>query len=59
MTEAQPTGSCPLCRKPADPKFRPFCSKRCADLDLRKWLVEGYTVPAVELDDVLTDGSEE
>lgn len=43
---------CPVCRKPAHPDFTPFCSKRCADVDLNRWLVEGYTIPAVELDDV-------
>lgn len=31
--------------------MQPFCSKRCADLDLGKWLGGGYAIPAVELDD--------
>jgi uncharacterized protein len=39
---------CPSCRKPATAKYRPFCSKRCADLDLHKWLSEGYRVPTDE-----------
>ena len=43
---------CPICKKaPADPKYRPFCSKRCADIDLGNWLNEKYTVPVVELDE--------
>ena len=50
MTEA--IQKCPICRKPADVKFKPFCSKRCADVDLHSWLVGGYAVPASELDDV-------
>ena len=36
---------CDICGKPADPAYRPFCSKRCADLDLHRWLSGGYVVP--------------
>ena len=35
---------CPICGKPADPKLRPFCSVRCADIDLGRWLGETYRV---------------
>ena len=42
---------CQMCNKVQDKKYRPFCSKRCADLDLGKWLTEAYTIPAVETDD--------
>ena len=38
--------SCPICGKPADPDYRPFCSRRCADVDLGRWLTEGYRIPA-------------
>ncbi|MBK5922030.1 hypothetical protein CCR80_13400 [Rhodothalassium salexigens] len=38
-------GRCPLCDKPTDPGYRPFCSKRCADVDLHRWLGEGYVLP--------------
>lgn len=38
--------SCPICKKPTVLDFRPFCSKRCADLDLGKWLTESYAIPA-------------
>lgn len=53
---------CPICGKnPPAEAFKPFCSKRCADIDLNRWLGEGYAVPAVELDDIddddLTDGN--
>ena len=41
-------GKCPMCAKPTAPGFRPFCSKRCADLDLGKWLNEDYRIPAEE-----------
>ncbi|AKO95833.1 MULTISPECIES: DNA gyrase inhibitor YacG [Marinovum] len=43
--------SCPICAKPSDPKYRPFCSKRCADLDLAKWLSGAYAVPLEEEDE--------
>ena len=39
---------CPICRAPADMEFRPFCSKRCADIDLGRWFGGSYSVPAVE-----------
>jgi endogenous inhibitor of DNA gyrase (YacG/DUF329 family) len=41
---------CPICRKPPDPAYRPFCSRRCADVDLQRWLSGGYAVPAEEDD---------
>ncbi|RWR11051.1 DNA gyrase inhibitor YacG [Paenirhodobacter populi] len=37
--------SCPICHKETDPKYRPFCSKRCADIDLAKWLNGSYVIP--------------
>jgi endogenous inhibitor of DNA gyrase (YacG/DUF329 family) len=39
---------CPICRKPAVDEFRPFCSKRCADVDLGRWLTGVYVVPGRE-----------
>jgi len=40
--------ACPICRKPMVVEYRPFCSKRCADVDLQRWLRGAYVVPAVE-----------
>ncbi len=40
---------CPICKKPTNPDLRPFCSKRCADVDLGKWLTGGYAIPAADL----------
>ena len=37
--------SCPICKKPKSPDYRPFCSKRCSDVDLGRWLTEGYAIP--------------
>lgn len=42
--------SCPICKKPSDPKYKPFCSKRCADVDLGKWLNGSYAIAASEED---------
>ena len=39
---------CPICGKPATEVSAPFCSKRCADIDLHKWLGGVYAVPADE-----------
>jgi uncharacterized protein len=39
---------CPLCTKPGTAQYRPFCSKRCADIDLGRWFKEGYRVPTEE-----------
>ena len=37
---------CVLCPRPAVEQFRPFCSKRCADIDLGRWFTEDYRIPA-------------
>lgn len=43
---------CPICKKEfEDIKYRPFCSKRCADIDLGNWFNEKYRVEAVEIDE--------
>jgi endogenous inhibitor of DNA gyrase (YacG/DUF329 family) len=47
----RPAPSCPICGKPADPAIRPFCSKRCADIDLNRWLKGVYAVPAKDDED--------
>ncbi|WP_421995996.1 DNA gyrase inhibitor YacG [Roseococcus sp.] len=48
---------CPICRKPAalrEPgkaSAHPFCSDRCRQVDLGRWLTESYAVPAVDPED--------
>jgi endogenous inhibitor of DNA gyrase (YacG/DUF329 family) len=42
---------CPLCSNPTDTAFKPFCSKRCADIDLNRWLSGIYAIPVKETDD--------
>ena len=44
-------GKCPGCGGIGQEKYDPFCSRRCADLDLAKWLNGSYSVPVVELDE--------
>jgi len=40
---------CPICRRrPTQPEFRPFCSRRCADVDLAQWLGGTYRVSGEE-----------
>ena len=39
---------CPICGRPTAVAFRPFCSRRCADRDLQRWLSGRYVIPAVE-----------
>ncbi|MEX0350052.1 MAG: DNA gyrase inhibitor YacG [Paracoccaceae bacterium] len=40
--------SCPICGQDMQKAYRPFCSKRCADLDLANWFNGNYAVPSVE-----------
>jgi len=42
---------CPICNKSTVKEYRPFCSKRCADVDLHRWLSGDYAIPAVEGED--------
>jgi endogenous inhibitor of DNA gyrase (YacG/DUF329 family) len=39
---------CPICKRPATRDYTPFCSRRCADVDLQRWLVGSYVVPGRE-----------
>ena len=42
---------CPICKLPPVEAYAPFCSKRCADVDLQRWFSGVYAIPAVEQDD--------
>lgn len=42
---------CPICGKPAIVATRPFCSKRCADVDLHRWLGGVYAIPVADAAD--------
>jgi len=43
--------ACPICQKASDAKYRPFCSRRCADVDLGRWLKGSYVIPGPETDE--------
>lgn len=43
--------SCPICEKDTDAKYRPFCSKRCADVDLSKWMTGSYAIASTDPED--------
>ena len=51
-----PARLCPICKSPLEERedtlrFRPFCSKRCGEIDLGRWLKGAYAIPAVEPED--------
>ena len=54
---------CPICGKPSVEAFKPFCSKRCADVDLNRWLSGSYVIPARDdepmSEDVIPDHSDD
>jgi endogenous inhibitor of DNA gyrase (YacG/DUF329 family) len=55
----KPTRPCPICSKPSVQAFHPFCSARCADIDLNRWLSGGYVIPAKdEPEDAEGDGEQ-
>lgn len=45
------TATCPICGEPTHARYRPFCSKRCADVDLHRWLGGVYRMPTQEVPD--------
>lgn len=57
ITEDQAATPCPICQKSAALAYRPFCSKRCADVDLNRWLSGSYALPVAE--DADEDGEDE
>jgi hypothetical protein len=42
---------CPICGKPATEASKPFCSERCRDVDLNRWLSDSYRIPAKDDDE--------
>ena len=48
---AKPLRRCPICNRPAADASRPFCSSRCRDVDLHRWLSGSYVIPATEGDE--------
>jgi uncharacterized protein len=50
--------TCPECAQPTQHAYRPFCSKRCADLDLGRWLNGSYAIPVQEEDGGVRDAED-
>ncbi|HRJ64976.1 DNA gyrase inhibitor YacG [Brevundimonas sp. UBA2416] len=51
--------TCPICRRqPAVEAYKPFCSKRCADVDLQRWFTGGYVIPE-DVDELPLDERDE
>ena len=53
------TDKCPICKKPPTKEAQPFCSKRCSDVDLHRWLSGGYVVPGQDgeaMSDIVENG---
>ena len=46
--ENRTRAECAICGRPVEAQYRPFCSRRCSDVDLQRWLSGRYAVPAVE-----------
>ncbi|MGR3321074.1 MAG: DNA gyrase inhibitor YacG [Pseudooceanicola sp.] len=44
--------TCPICGAESALKFRPFCSRRCADIDLGRWMTGSYAVPSTDPEDI-------
>ncbi|HYZ34467.1 MAG TPA: DNA gyrase inhibitor YacG [Crenalkalicoccus sp.] len=44
----RPAKPCPVCDRPPDPRLRPFCSARCRQVDLGRWLAGDYAIPGEE-----------
>ncbi len=44
--------SCPICKSKSNTDYRPFCSKRCADIDLGRWMKGDYAIPATAPEDL-------
>ncbi len=49
--EVSNSDACPICTKTSALRYQPFCSKRCADVDLHRWLSGGYAVPSERVED--------
>ncbi len=50
---------CPICGQPAEAETRPFCSPRCKEVDLGRWLGESYAIPALEPPDQFSESEDD
>jgi uncharacterized protein len=54
----QAAGKCPICGARSEQQYRPFCSRRCADVDLSRWLRGAYAIPVEEDSDEDGEGAD-
>jgi len=59
IVRLKPMRPCPICGKPSAQAFHPFCSARCQDIDLNRWLSDAYRVPASEAPELPPESSAE
>jgi endogenous inhibitor of DNA gyrase (YacG/DUF329 family) len=59
MSPAPNIAKCPICGKPVEAEYRPFCSRRCADVDLQRWFTGRYAVPGAKVDETSSDADDE
>jgi endogenous inhibitor of DNA gyrase (YacG/DUF329 family) len=55
----QSAARCPVCGRPTLNDTRPFCSRRCADVDLGRWLTGEYRIPGPAIEDAQEEGKED
>jgi endogenous inhibitor of DNA gyrase (YacG/DUF329 family) len=55
VVRLKPTRPCPICGRPSTQQFHPFCSARCEDIDLNRWLSGRYVIPAESVEDAADD----
>jgi len=48
IVRLKPVRPCPICSKPSLQAYHPFCSARCQDVDLNRWLSDRYRIPTNE-----------
>lgn len=51
VTPLRPSRPCPECGKPSNRESYPFCSPRCKDIDLNRWLSGSYVIPGTPIGD--------
>ena len=51
VVKLKPIVPCPVCRKPSSQQHHPFCSARCQDIDLNRWLSGAYVIPGEAVED--------
>lgn len=55
VVQLKPVRPCPICGKPSTQQFHPFCSARCADIDLNRWLKGSYVIPGRSLGEAVDE----